>query len=140
MSSNLYQPLGMMMHEKTITKIYYKELGIAFAVYLTLLLLSLQFGRTMPEGVLRTAVLISPMAGFGLMIWAIARQLARSDEYIRQRLLETVALSAAVTCAITFTYGFLETAGYPRLSMFTVWMIMGGAFGLVNIARRVCSR
>ncbi|TFW28903.1 hypothetical protein [Massilia horti] len=128
------------MHEKTITKIYYKELGIAFAAYLTLLLLSQKFGRPMPEGVLRTLVLISPMAGFGLMIRAVARKLAHSDEYIRQRLLETVALTAAVTAAATFTYGFLETAGFPRLSMFAVWIIMGSAFGVVNIARRVCCR
>jgi hypothetical protein len=63
---------------------------------------------------------------------SIARHVARIDEYQRQRLLETIALSAAITGAVTFTYGFLETAGFPRLSMFSVWIIMGGSWALVS--------
>lgn len=34
-----------------------------------------------------------------------------------------------------FTYGFLETAGYPRLSMFTVWPLMGGVGGALTCIR-----
>jgi hypothetical protein len=89
----------------------------------------------MEEGALRTIVLVLPMLGFGLMIRAIARHVARIDEYQRQRLLETIALSAAITGAVTFTYGFLETAGFPRLSMFTVWIVMGGSWALVSRMR-----
>jgi hypothetical protein len=86
----------------------------------------------MEDGMLRTAVMVIPMIGFGLMIRAIARHVARIDEYQRQRILETIALSAAITGAVTFTYGFLETAGFPRLSMFTVWIIMGASWAAVS--------
>jgi hypothetical protein len=120
------------MHEKQVVRAYRFELWSAVAVYAVLLFASIYFGRRMPESLLRTVVMIVPMIGFGLMIRAIARHIARIDEYQRQRLLETIALSAAITGAVTFTYGFLETAGFPRLSMFTVWVIMGASWATVS--------
>jgi hypothetical protein len=120
------------MHEKQVARAYRVELWSAVAVYAVLLVGSIYFGRRMPEGLLRTVVMIVPMLGFGLMIRAIARHLARIDEYQRLRLLETIALSSAITGAVTFTYGFLETAGFPRLSMFSVWIIMGASWAAVS--------
>jgi hypothetical protein len=120
------------MHEKQVARAYKVELWSAVAVYAVLLFGSITIGRRMDEGMLRTIVLIMPMIGFGLMIRAIARHVARIDEYQRQRLLETLALAFAITGAVTFTYGFLETAGFPRLSMFTVWIIMGASWAAVS--------
>ena len=120
------------MHEKQVARAYKMELWTAVAVYAALLFGSITLGRRMDEGLLRTAVMVIPMIGFGLMIRAIARHVARIDEYQRQRLLETIALSSAITGAVTFTYGFLETAGYPRLSMFSVWIIMGCSWAAVS--------
>jgi hypothetical protein len=51
------------------------------------------------------------------------------------RLLENIALAAAITVAATFTYGFLETVGYPKMSMFVVWILMAASFGAVNCVR-----
>ena len=123
------------MHEQKIARSYRTELFVALAVYIVLLFGSIRLGRPMPEGLARTLVLVSPMIGFGLMIRSIVRHVARVDEYVRVRLLETIALSAAITGAVSFTYGFLETVGYPKLSMFSVWIVMGASFGLVNIVR-----
>jgi hypothetical protein len=123
------------MHEKEVARAYHKELWTAVAIYAVLLFGSITIGRRMEEGVLRAVVMVIPMIGFGLMIRAIARHVARIDEYQRQQLLETIALSAAITGGVTFTYGFLETAGFPRLSMFTVWIIMGGSWALVSRMR-----
>ena len=124
-----------MKHEKKVAKAYYRDLGLSIAVYIVLLFSAIYFGRPMAEGALRTGVLLTPMIGFGLMIWAMARHLARIDEYQRRRMLETFAIASAITAGLSFTYGFLETAGFPRLSMFTVWMVMGGAWGLVACVR-----
>ena len=68
-----------------------------------------------------------------LAIWAIVRQVRRSDEFIRKTTMEHIAIAAAVTAGWTFTYGFLENAGYPRLSMFTVWPVMGAVWGGLTI-------
>jgi len=123
------------MHEKQVARAYKTELWTAVAVYIVLLFGSISFGKRMDEGALRTVVLVLPMIGFGLMIRAIARHVSRIDEYQRQRLLETLALAFGITGAVTFTYGFLETAGFPRLSMFTVWIIMGSSWGAVCAVR-----
>ena len=127
-------------HEKRIARLYLRELMGALALYTILLLLAISFGRPMAPGHLRTAVLMSPMIGFGAAIWAIARQVGRADEYVRMRLLENIALAAAITAALTFSYGFLETAGYPKLSMFTVWCVLCLAVVVVQLVRKLLDR
>jgi hypothetical protein len=129
-----------MGHEKKVMRAYYRELGLSMAVYVVLLFSAIRVGRPMAEGALRTIILLTPMLGFGLAIWAIARHLRRIDEYMRQNLLETFAIGAAITAAVTFSYGFLETAGFPRLSMFAVWPVMGASWGLVCFVRFLLKR
>ncbi len=128
------------MHEKKLYSAYYRELGGGMLVYTALLVLAIVFGRQLADGPLKTVALTSPMIGFGLAVWAIARHMRRVDEYIRQTTLETVAIAAAITAGLTFTYGFLETAGFPRLSMFAVWPVMAGAWVAVNLVRCVARR
>jgi len=128
------------MHEKRVTKAYHRELFGALALYAALLVAALHYGRPMQEGMLRTLVLVSPMVGFGAAIWAIARHLARIDEYLRRQMLENIALGAAITAGLSFIYGFLENAGFPRLSMFAVWCVLCGATGLVALVRKLLDR
>ncbi|PWF43685.1 hypothetical protein [Massilia glaciei] len=119
------------MRTKKMAVTYAIELMAAMFVYAALLVATIKFGRPMQEGLLRTLVLLSPMLGFVLAGWAILRHFRRTDEYMRQNALESVAITAAITAALTFSYGFLETAGYPRLSMFWVWPVMGAVWALV---------
>lgn len=128
------------MHQKRIAKAYLTELGGSLLLYTALVIIASYAGRLMEDGMARTLVLVSPMIGFGLALWAIARHFARVDEYIRRLLLESVALAAAITAGLTFTYGFLETAGFPRLSMFVVWCLLCGTTGLVCCVRRVLGK
>ena len=128
------------MKQKQVLSRYLREMGLALAVYAVLLVGSIKFGRPLPEGMLRTVALMAPMLGFIGMIWAIARHVGGIDEYQRKFILDTWAIAAALTAAATFSYGFLETAGYPKISMFSVWIIMCGAWGIVCIARVVSQR
>ena len=128
------------MHERRVARAYRIDLLTAIAVYLVLVVASIRYGRPLPDGPLRTAALLAPMVGFGLMIRAIARHVGRIDEYQRRRLLESLALAFAITGAATFSYGFLETAGFPKLSMFSVWMVMGASWGGVCIVRALQDR
>lgn len=124
-----------MQHEKRVAKYYRRELWLSVLVYIVLLFGSIYFSRQMADSALRTVLLVTPMAGFGLMIWTMARHLSRIDEYQRIRMLETFAMAAAITAGVTFTYGFLETAGFPKITMFAVWVVMGTSWSLVNCAR-----
>jgi hypothetical protein len=128
------------MHEKRVGRVYVREMMGSMLLYAVLLMAAIRWGRPMEEGPARTLVLLSPMIGFGLALWAIARHFGRIDEYIRMRLLENVAIAAGITAGLSFTYGFLETAGYPKLSMFTVWCVLCGAVGVVQLARKLLDR
>jgi len=128
------------MHEQKVARAYQIELWTSIAVYAVLLIGSIKLARPMPEGALRTALLVLPMLGFALMLRAIVRHVARIDEYQRRRMLESIGIAFAITGAATFSYGFLETAGFPRLSMFTVWIVMGTSWAVVNLVRRWSGR
>lgn len=128
------------MHEKMIARVYLRELLGSLAIYIILLVATITYGRGMPEGLVRTLVLATPMIGFFLATWAIARHLKRIDEYLRQFTLENIAIAAAVTMGLSFTYGFMETAGYAHLSMFSVWMVMGATWGITTFVRAWMNR
>ncbi len=128
------------MIDKIWNRAYVREMTGAVLVYAVVLVLALKFGRPMADSALRTAVLLTPMAGFALMIWAVARHIRRIDEFMRQFMLESVAIAAALTAGLTFTYGFLENAGFPRLSMFVVWPVLAGSWGVTNLVRARLAR
>jgi len=108
--------------------------------YVLELTVSISVGRPMDDSPLRTAFLLSPLVPIALVIWAIARAFRRMDEFVRLQSLEIIGISAAITAGWTLTYGFLETAGFPRLSMFTVWMVMGSVWAVLACVRRVIGR
>ena len=128
------------MREQTARSMYLKELGGSLVLYAIVLFTAVGVARGMPEGTLRTAILVSPMLPFLLAVWAVFRGLRRSDEFIRLIALENIGIAAAVTAGWTFTYGFLETAGFPRLSMFTVWPVMGAVWGIAQCFARLRNR
>ncbi|MES2125944.1 MAG: hypothetical protein V4463_01610 [Pseudomonadota bacterium] len=123
------------MREKQARKLYLIEMLGGLGLYALLLVVALRVGPGMADGALRTLVLASPMIGFLAALWAVVRQFGRMDEYLRRTMLENLAVAAAVTAGWTFTYGFLENAGYPRLSMFTIWPAMGAVWGLLQCLR-----
>ena len=59
---------------------------------------------------------------------------------MRLRSLEGLAIAAAVTAGLTFTYGFLESAGFPKVSMFWVWGVMGTVWAAHTALRCLFSR
>jgi len=128
------------MREREASRKYQLELGGAMLLYVIVLFGSIHIAKPMQPGAARTALLLSPMIPLLLATWAIARQFARMDEFVRLRTLEGLAIAAAVTASLTLTYGFLEGAGFPRLSMFWVWPVMGLVWGLVACLRCLVMR
>ena len=119
---------------------YLLEFGAAMTLYMIVLWISVHHLEGVPSGVAHYALGLLPMIGVVLAIWAIIRHHQRVDEYIRKRTLEYLAISAAVTAGWTLTYGFLETAGFPRLSMFYVWPVMGAVWFALATADRLRGR
>ena len=128
------------MHQRKIWFRYLAEMSGGFILYAAVLTISLEVGPPMPKGILKTLVLVSPTLPFFLVVWAVVRQFRRMDEYLRLILLESIAIAFGVTAGWVITYGFMENAGYPRLSMFTVWMVMMSAWAIIAIGRTITGR
>ncbi len=128
------------MTERTKNRRYHIELGGALVLYAAVLVISLKMGQGLAPGALQTAILVTPMVPMLFGVWAIARHLRRVDEFLRQQTLEHLAIVAAATAGWTFTYGFLENAGFPRLSMFIVWPVMGAVWGGLQVLGNLRSR
>lgn len=128
------------MKEREANRQYRLELFSAMLAYILVLVGSIYFGKGMEPGAARTLLLITPVVPMMLGVWAIARHFARMDEFLRLRSLEGIAVAAAVTAGLTFSYGFLESAGFPKVSMFWVWAIMGGVWGLFSSLRCALTR
>ena len=121
------------------SKQYQKELWTALAVYGVMLVGSIQLlTHTDVARPWRDLIALSPMLPAAATAWVVLRELRRMDELQRRIQLEALGFSFAGTAILTFSYGFLEGLGYPRLSMFTVWPILAGLWlvGLVLARRR----
>jgi len=128
------------MKEREANRQYRLELFSAMLAYMLVLVASLYFAKRMEEGTARTLLLVSPVIPLLLAVWAIARHFGRMDEFMRLRSLEGLAVAAAVTAALSFTYGLLESAGFPKVSMFWVWGVMGIVWGVHTCLRCLISR
>ena len=128
------------MLERDAKRRYLIEMAIVMALYIGALMVALRVGKDMEPGLAKTLLTLLPAIPVFLLVWVIARQFQRADEFIRLRSLESIAVAAAVTAGLTFTYGFLENLGYPRLSMFWVWGVMGITWGAHACLRCLWSR
>jgi hypothetical protein len=128
------------IHTRKIWFRYIAELSAAFLIYAVVLTISLEVGPPMTKGIGRTLLLLSPTLPFLLVVWTVVRQFRRMDEYVRLNSLESIAIAFGVTAGWVVTYGFMENAGYPRLSMFSVWMVMMSAWAFVAIFRTIAGR
>jgi hypothetical protein len=95
---------------------------IAYGIVLTVSLWLIN--HDVVSGVWRTVVSLAPMLPALAVAVSVMRRLRRIDELQRQIQLEALSLAFAGTALITFSYGFLENVGYPKLSMFAVWPLM----------------
>ncbi|AZC19627.1 MULTISPECIES: hypothetical protein [Pseudomonas] len=114
-------------------KRYLVEFTLTLLAYIACVVLSSHWLEGMASGPGKIALALVPVVPMIAMALAVVRQLRRLDEMVRRVQLEALALSFVCTALITFSYGFLETVGLPRLSMFYVWPLMGLIWALATV-------
>lgn len=117
----------------TPSRRYSFESGAAAAAYAVLLVVSLTLLRTGHLGAWRYPVALLPVLPIPFGMLAFVRMLRRLDELQRRIEFDALAYSFGATMLITFTYGFLENAGLPRLSWIWVLPLMGVLWGAARI-------
>ena len=78
----------------------------------------------------RPIVAVLPMLPAGLVLLRFVQHFERMDELQQRIHLLGLAFSFGGTAFITFTYGFMELAGFPRVSAFWVWPVMAALWGI----------
>ena len=119
---------------------YLGEMVGVFFLYAAVLIGSIEIAERLHKGPLQTAVVLTPMIPFLIMLAVIVRHVRRLDEYVRLQMLENIVVVAGVTAGLTLTYGFLEGVGFPRLSMFRVWEVMCATMVVVAAGRVLLRR
>lgn len=116
---------------------YLIELLLAFVAYGALLAASLAWLRQgIDEPALRLIVTLSPMLSAPAFVWVILREFRRQDELHQKLQFEALVIAFVGTALMTFSYGFLENIGYPRLSMFSVWPVMAALWVIALLTRQ----
>lgn len=123
--------------DKADAKKYGNELGLSVLIYILVLFASIYFAKKMEDNVMRTLIVLTPMIPALGAFWAIIRHFKRMDEYLRIWLLEVVAIAGGITCFFSFSYGFLEGIGYPKLSGFVIYGIFMGSWLVITLTRKI---
>ncbi|MBH3369383.1 hypothetical protein I5R92_19030 [Pseudomonas carnis] len=109
------------------------EFAVILLVYVLCVVVSSVYMSSIPDGVAKIALALLPVIPMIAMAVSIIRRLNAMDEMGRKIQLEALAVAFVCTALTTFSYGFLETAGFPRMSAFMVWPIMGGVWCVATI-------
>lgn len=114
-------------------KRFLMEFAVVMVVYILCVVVSSSLVRSMSDGVAKIALALLPVIPMIAMAVSIVRRVNAMDEMGRKIQLDALAVAFVCTALTTFSYGFLETAGFPRLSAFMVWPIMGGVWCVATI-------
>ncbi|MCQ4257851.1 hypothetical protein [Stutzerimonas stutzeri] len=100
------------------------HLSLTMVLYLSVLVISTHLLANVQDGTLRNVLALLPVLPLIALATVVIRYVRNLDELAQKVHLEGLAVGFVGTALITFSYGFLETAGFPRLSMFMVWSLM----------------
>ena len=103
---------------------YLTEFLAAMAAYTLAVLASSLWLRAHPASAWRVPVALVPLIPIVAALGAWIRLFRRMDEMHRRMQLEALAFAFGGTALLVIAYGFLEVAGFPRLTVWWVWVVM----------------
>ncbi len=107
------------------------------AIYSILLFLSIWLLGRIPLSPWRIPVAVLPAIPLLFVVWSVIHFIRKMDELQKTIHLEAVTFSFLVTMVVAFTYGFLENAGLPPISVLYVPVCMCVLWGIgAGIASR----
>lgn len=116
---------------------YGRDFAASMALYASVLFASRIALRALdPEGVAQILLAAAPTAPAALTVFVVLRHFATMDEMQRRIQIEAFCAGALFTGLATFSLGFLEDAGLPRLSMIWVMPGMIAAWGVLLVIVR----
>ena len=104
----------------------------AMVAYVILLIISIYVLQANPTAPWRGAVAVLPAVPTVLALLIFIRFLGQMDELQRRIQFDAVAFAAGATAILTFTWGLLENAGFPHISLIWVLPLMAALWGIAT--------
>lgn len=114
------------------TKQYLIEFGISMALYAVAVIFSVSFLVKYPDSSWRIGIALLPILPSIMTTIAVIRALKRLDELQLKVQMTSLTISFAVVGLATFTYGFLENAGFPPIPYVWILPFMIATWGIAT--------
>ncbi len=119
------------------TRRYTVEILVCMVAYLAILFPAIWALNSGITGPLRIVIALAPVVPVIFVFVAVLRYFAKTDEFERRVLLESLGIAGVMTALLAVTYAFLENAGLPHLSAWWTWAAFMGSW---LIGRLIVSR
>jgi Na+/proline symporter len=111
---------------------YIREFTIAIVAYIVILAASVYGLNHGVEGFAKYLVAVVPAIPLAGVFMAAVRWLQATDEYQRRTTITALAIAGGLTALICVTYGFLENAGLPKMSVWISYLIFMSIWGIAT--------
>lgn len=115
---------------RRVERRYLVEFAVSMLLYIGLLLLTTQLLRVYPQGWAHVLLALIPLVAVVLLFIAVLRYMLHTDEMLRRLHVLAFAIAAGATAFLALTWGFLETAGLPKLSAFWTFACIDVIWGV----------
>jgi hypothetical protein len=101
----------------------------AMGAYSVLIMISGRTIRHVDPTWAKVLLALLPIIPIGVALSELMRFVASLDELQRRVQFEAVATAGVLTCMLTFAWGMLEMAGFPKLPIVLVTPLFSAAYG-----------
>jgi hypothetical protein len=105
----------------------FRDVLIPMALYVVVLVPSLQFLKTHSDSAWRIPVAVAPVVPIAFIVLASVKRVRTMDELEQRKYLEAGAFAYPAMIVLSITYGFLQNVGLPALN----WMYVGASMFLL---------
>jgi hypothetical protein len=103
---------------------YLLEFSVGMAVYTATVFASAAWLRANAESPWRLVIALVPLLPIAVTVVALIRFYLQQDELQKRQQVESLAFAFVGSSFLVITYGFRETAGFPRVTVWWVWVVM----------------
>ena len=111
--------------QKKVHRRYVLRSALGFGSYMAILIPVVLWLNGRPETAWRVPVALLPVLPILYGLWSMRKYFKEADEMVKRIQLEGFSFGFAGAAMTTLTYGFLEMAGFPRLTAWWYWSAMG---------------
>jgi len=103
---------------------------VPMALYVAVLVPSLQFLKAHPDSPWRVPVAVAPVVPIAFVVLASIGRVRKMDELAQRKYLEAGAFAYPAMIVLSITYGFLQNVGLPAVNWMYVGVAMFFLFGV----------